>query len=95
MRDVCFISPSGICPHGAFINITGPRVYTGGEYPGSYKYGAWGRDPKPEKGKESWYWLVMLTSSNAYAHYVRLYSTLSSLIVGVSAPGNEVLKINW
>ncbi|XP_028287057.1 olfactomedin-4-like [Parambassis ranga] len=80
--------PHGICPHGAFMNITGPRVYTGGEYPGSYKYGAWGRDPKPEKGKESWYWLVMLTSSNIYAHYVRLYSTLSSLIVGVSVPGN-------
>ncbi|KAG7281554.1 hypothetical protein CRUP_007588, partial [Coryphaenoides rupestris] len=70
------------------LNVTGPRVNTAGEYPGSYKYGAWGRDPKPAVGKENWYWLVMLTSSNAYAHYVRRYSTLSSLIVGVSTPGN-------
>ncbi|CAK6969194.1 olfactomedin-4-like isoform X1 [Scomber scombrus] len=80
--------PQGICPHGRFLNITGPRIYTAGEYPGSYMYGAWGRDPKPEVGKENWYWLVMLTSSNIYANYVRLYSSLSSLIVGVSGPGN-------
>ncbi|CAK6969192.1 olfactomedin-4-like [Scomber scombrus] len=80
--------PHGICPHGRFLNITGPRIYTAGEYPGSYMYGAWGRDPKPEVGKENWYWLVMLTSSNIYANYVRLYSSLSSLIVGVSGPGN-------
>ncbi|XP_053175965.1 olfactomedin-4-like [Scomber japonicus] len=80
--------PHGICPHGRFLNITGPRIHTEGEYPGSYPYGAWGRDPKPEVGKENWYWLVMLTSSNRYANYVRLYSSLSSLIVGVSGPGN-------
>ncbi|XP_071750811.2 olfactomedin-4-like [Centroberyx gerrardi] len=79
---------SGICPHSHFLNVTGPRVYTAGEYPGSYKYGSWGRDPKPEVGKENWYWLVMLTSSNIYANYVRRYSSLSSLIVGVSVPGN-------
>lgn len=80
--------PHSKCPHGEFQNITGPRVYTAGEYPGSYAYGAWGRDPKPAVGKESWYWLVMMTSSNRYANYIRLYSSLSSLIVGVSAPGN-------
>ncbi|XP_045892279.1 olfactomedin-4-like [Micropterus dolomieu] len=80
--------PHSKCPHGEFQNITGPMVYTAGEYPGSYKYGAWGRDPKPEAGKESWYWLVMLTSSNRYANYIRLYSSLSSLIVGLSIPGN-------
>ncbi|XP_017284369.1 olfactomedin-4-like [Kryptolebias marmoratus] len=76
------------CPHGQLLNVTGPRVFTAGEYPGSYKYGAWGRDPKPEAGKESWYWLVMMTSSNIYSNYVRFYSTLSALIVGVSVPGN-------
>ncbi|XP_071389321.1 olfactomedin-4-like [Centroberyx affinis] len=80
--------PSGICPHGHFLNVTGPRVYTAGEYPGSYKYGSWGRDPKPEAGKENWYWLVMLTTSNIHANNVRRYSSLSSLIVGVSVPGN-------
>ncbi|KAM9352047.1 olfactomedin-4-like [Symphorus nematophorus] len=80
--------PRGNCPHGTFVNITGPRVYTAGEYPGSYKYGAWGRDPKPQEGKESWYWLVMLTSGNKFSNYVRFYSSLSSLIVGISVPGN-------
>ncbi|XP_058501278.1 olfactomedin-4-like [Solea solea] len=81
----------GNCPHGEFVNITGPRVNTAGEYPGSYKYGAWGRDPKPEVGKEKWYWLVMLTSGNKHSNYVRLYSSLSSLIVGVSVPGNILI----
>ncbi|KAK9517207.1 hypothetical protein VZT92_025093 [Zoarces viviparus] len=83
--------PRGNCPHGQFLNITGPRVYTAGEYPGSYKYGAWGRDPKPEAGKESWYWRVMMTSGNKFSNYVRFYSSLSSLIVGVSAPGNVLI----
>lgn len=83
--------PHGICPHGEFLNITGPRVYTAGEYPGSYMYGAWGRDPRPDAGKENWYWLVMMTSSNRYSNYVRRYSTLSSLIVGVSVPGNVLI----
>lgn len=80
--------PHGNCSHGKLMNVTGPMVNTAGEYPGSYKYGAWGRDPKPHVGKESWYWLVMMTSSNRYSNYVRRYSSLSSLIVGVSTPGN-------
>lgn len=62
-------------------------MYTAGEYPGSHAYGAWGQDPKPQAGKENWYWLVMMTSSNRYSNYVRLYSSLSALIVGVSSPG--------
>ncbi|KAM6937951.1 olfactomedin-4-like [Xenentodon cancila] len=78
----------GNCPLGQIQNITGPRVYTQGEFPGKHAYGAWGRDPKPTAGKESWYWLVMMTSSNRYANYVRLYSGLSALIIGVSTPGN-------
>lgn len=79
--------PPGSCPHGKFDNVTGPRVQTAGEYPASHKYGAWGRDPRPMAGQESWYWMVMLTSSNKYGHYVRMYTSLSSLIVGVSTPG--------
>uniref|UniRef100_A0A3B4F048 Olfactomedin-like domain-containing protein n=1 Tax=Pundamilia nyererei TaxID=303518 RepID=A0A3B4F048_9CICH len=80
--------PSGTCQRSRLLNVTGPRVYTAGEYPGSHAYGAWGRDPRPEEGKESWYWLVMMTSSNRYSNYVRFYSSLSSLIIGVSVPGN-------
>ncbi|XP_059191797.1 olfactomedin-4-like isoform X3 [Centropristis striata] len=84
--------PHGNCPHGQFYNITATRVYTQGEYPGSYPYGAWGRDPKPEVGKEDWYWMVILTSSDRYAHYVRQYTSLSSLIAGVSKPGNAQIS---
>nr|XP_057916572.1 olfactomedin-4-like isoform X2 [Doryrhamphus excisus] len=85
--------PHGLCPHGRFVNITGPEVYSAGEYPGSYKYGAWGRDPKPEAGKESWYWRVMMTSNNRYANYVRFYSSLSTLVVGVGIPDNILIHV--
>ncbi|KAJ3595860.1 hypothetical protein NHX12_002272 [Muraenolepis orangiensis] len=78
----------GACPRGQLLNVTSPRVNTAGEYPGAHKYGAWGRDSKPDAGKENWHWLVMLTASNIYANYVRRYSTLSALIVGISTPGN-------
>ncbi|XP_030587818.1 olfactomedin-4-like [Archocentrus centrarchus] len=80
--------PQGTCPRSRILNVTGPVFFTAGEYPGSYPYGAWGRDPKPEKGKESWYWVVMMTSNNRYSNYVRFYSSLSTLIIGVSVPGN-------
>ncbi|KAF3854234.1 hypothetical protein F7725_022289 [Dissostichus mawsoni] len=81
--------------HHPFVNITGPRVHTAGEFPDAYKYGAWGRDPKPEAGKESWHWLVMLTVGNKFSNYVRLYSSLSSLIVGLGQRGGvkEVEKV--
>ncbi|CAN9498691.1 unnamed protein product [Ophioblennius macclurei] len=80
--------PKGSCAHGQLVNITGPQVFTEGEYPKTYMYGAWGRDPEPEPGQESWYWLVLLTSGNKFSNYIRLYSSLSSLIVGKSTPGN-------
>ncbi|KAM9351952.1 olfactomedin-4-like [Symphorus nematophorus] len=80
--------PYGNCPHGQLVNVTGPWMDTAGEYPGSYKYGAWGRDPKPQAGRESWYWLVMLTSGDKFSNFVRFYSSLSALIVGKSVPGN-------
>ncbi|XP_054621884.1 olfactomedin-4-like [Dunckerocampus dactyliophorus] len=85
--------PHGLCPHGRFMNITGPEVFSAGEYPGSFKYGAWGRDPKPEAGKERWYWRVMLTSNNRYANYVRFYSSLSTLVVGVGMPDNVQIHV--
>nr|XP_020442912.1 olfactomedin-4-like [Monopterus albus] len=80
--------PHGGCPHGQFVNITEPDVNTLSEYGNSHKYGAWGQDPKPEAGKERWYWLVVMTSGNRYSNYVRRYSSKSSLIAGVSVPGN-------
>ncbi|KAM4553254.1 olfactomedin-4-like [Fundulus diaphanus] len=77
----------GMCERGPLRNITGPVINTQGEFSGSFAYGAWGCDPKPEAGKERWYWMVPLTS-NQYANYVRFYSSLSALIIGVSNPGN-------
>ncbi|XP_012722967.2 olfactomedin-4 [Fundulus heteroclitus] len=77
----------GTCERGPLRNITGPVINTQGEFSGSYAYGAWGRDPKPEAGKERWYWMVPLTTSQ-YGHYVRFYSSLNALIIGVSNPGN-------
>ncbi|MEQ2171432.1 hypothetical protein GOODEAATRI_010633 [Goodea atripinnis] len=79
--------PYGTCQRGPLRNVTGPGVNTQGEFSGNYAYGAWGRDPKPEVRKESWYWVVPLTSSQ-FANYVRFYSSLSALIIGVSNPGN-------
>ncbi|XP_068580105.1 olfactomedin-4-like [Cebidichthys violaceus] len=86
--------PRGNCPHGRLLNITGSRVSTAGEYPGSYKYGAWGRDSKPEAGKEKWYWVVMMTVSNRFSNYVRFYATESSLIVGTSAGNVQINPTN-
>ncbi|XP_019216389.1 olfactomedin-4 [Oreochromis niloticus] len=80
--------PQGTCPRSRLVSVTGPVFYTEGEYPGLYSYGSWGCDPKPEKGKENWYWLVMMTSNNRYSNYIRFYSSLNSLIRGVSTPGN-------
>ncbi|KAG5279918.1 hypothetical protein AALO_G00082990 [Alosa alosa] len=72
------------CPQGRPVRVEGPRTYTVTQYGTSYTYGSWGRDPRPTAGKESWYWLIPLTSSNVYANYVRQYTSLSALIAGVS-----------
>ncbi|XP_057693747.1 olfactomedin-4-like [Corythoichthys intestinalis] len=85
------IQPYGVCPHGKFVNITGPRFYSTGEAPSNYKYGGWGRDPKPASGKENWYWRVLLTVSNIYANNINFYSSLSSLTVGVKTPDNALI----
>ncbi|KPP65383.1 olfactomedin-4-like [Scleropages formosus] len=79
------IPAPGNCPYGHLLNVMGPSSYITTQYGTSYPYGAWGRDPKPALGKEDWYWLVALTSSNIYANYVRQYSSYSALILGVSA----------
>uniref|UniRef100_A0A3P9CF81 Olfactomedin-like domain-containing protein n=1 Tax=Maylandia zebra TaxID=106582 RepID=A0A3P9CF81_9CICH len=87
--------PSGTCQRSRLLNVTGPRVYTAGEYPGSYAYGAWGRDPRPEEGKESWYWLVMMTSSNRYSNYVRFYSmalTFGNVQIHSSNPTTNTIQ---
>ncbi|KAL0968251.1 hypothetical protein UPYG_G00264320 [Umbra pygmaea] len=81
----------GNCPMGRLLSVTGPNTYTTTEYGSSYPYGAWGRDPKPAAGKENWFWMVPLTSSNVFSNFVRLYSSLSAVVVGVSVPGSVVI----
>ncbi|KAJ7997790.1 hypothetical protein DPEC_G00215780 [Dallia pectoralis] len=82
----------GNCPLGRLQNVTGPNTYSATEYGGSYTYGSWGRDPKPAAGKESWFWMVPLTVSNVFSNFVRLYSSLSSVVVGVSVPGTVAIS---
>nr|XP_006641375.1 PREDICTED: olfactomedin-4-like [Lepisosteus oculatus] len=71
----------GNCPFGRLLNVTGPTSSMLTEYDSSYPYGAWGKDPKPAPGKESWYWLVVLTSSSCYGSFVRTYTSRSAQIV--------------
>ncbi|XP_051808151.1 olfactomedin-4-like [Acanthochromis polyacanthus] len=84
--------PYGTCSQGLLKNVTGPVVQTAGEYPGSYPYGSWGRDPKPEPGKERWYWMVPMTTSNRYNNYVRLYHSLYKLIGGETNIANILIS---
>ncbi|KAF7707719.1 olfactomedin-4-like [Silurus meridionalis] len=82
------------CPQGQLVNVTGPRTYALTKYGTSYPYGAWGKDPKPAPGKEDMYWLVALTSSSVYANYVRHYSSLSTMLVGVGAVDTIIASSN-
>ncbi|KAG7329520.1 hypothetical protein KOW79_007694 [Hemibagrus wyckioides] len=82
------------CPQGQLVNMNGPRTYSLTQYGTSYYYGAWGKDPKPAPGKEDMYWLVALTSSNAFANYVRHYSSLSTILVGVGPVDTTIASSN-
>lgn len=82
------------CSHGRLVNVEGPRTNTATQYGTSYPYGAWGRDPRPAGGKENWYWLVALTSSNVYANFIRQYNSLSALIAGVGPIDSTISSSN-
>ncbi|TTS49338.1 Olfactomedin-4 [Bagarius yarrelli] len=82
------------CPQGQLVDVKGPKTYALTQYGTSYAYGAWGKDPKPAPGKENTYWLVALTSSNAFANYVRHYSSLSTILVGVGPVDTVIASSN-
>ncbi|KAI5105547.1 olfactomedin-4-like [Silurus meridionalis] len=82
------------CPQGELVNITGPRTYGQTQYGTSYSFGAWGKDPKPIPGEEGRYWLVALTSSDVYANYVRHYSSLSTILLGVDPVDTPIASSN-
>ncbi|XP_043083926.1 LOW QUALITY PROTEIN: olfactomedin-4-like [Puntigrus tetrazona] len=76
------VSP-GRCGLGQMVSVAGPRTSSLTAYSTSYSYGAWGRDVKPARGDENKYWLVVLSNSNVYGHFVRQYGTLSTLLLGI------------
>ncbi|KAI4895826.1 hypothetical protein NFI96_026612, partial [Prochilodus magdalenae] len=84
----------GHCPHGQLVNVSGPRTYALNQYGTSYPYGAWGKDPNPAPGKENMHWLVVLTSSNVFANYVRQYSSLSAIVAGQQTLDKEISSSN-
>ncbi|KAK2867068.1 hypothetical protein Q8A67_025185 [Cirrhinus molitorella] len=71
----------GHCGLGHVVNVSVPKTYSLTEYGTSYTYGAWGRDANPAPGNENKYWLVVLTSSNAYGNFIRQYSSLSAIML--------------
>ncbi|XP_043083297.1 olfactomedin-4 [Puntigrus tetrazona] len=73
----------GRCGLGQMVSVAGPRTSSLTAYSTSYSYGAWGRDVKPARGDENKYWLVVLSNSNVYGHFVRQYGTLSTLLLGI------------
>ncbi|XP_016114880.1 olfactomedin-4-like [Sinocyclocheilus grahami] len=87
------VSP-GRCGLGQMVNVAGPRTSSLTPYGTSYPYGAWGRDVKPARGDENKYWLVGLTTSNVFGHYVRQYSTLSTLLLGIGPKDTYISSSN-
>ncbi|KAK3535357.1 hypothetical protein QTP70_010018 [Hemibagrus guttatus] len=94
LSEVSHVDLNERCPQGQLVNVNGPRTYSLTQYGTSYSYGAWGKDPKPASGKEGMYWLVALTSSNAFANYVRHYSSLSTILVGVGPVDSVIASSN-
>ncbi|RXN21917.1 olfactomedin-4-like protein [Labeo rohita] len=87
------VSPGG-CGLGQLVNVAGPRTYSITPYGTSYPYGAWGRDVKPASGDENKYWLVVLTKSSVYGHYVRQYGTMSTLLLGIGPKDTYISSSN-
>ncbi|KAK3536105.1 hypothetical protein QTP70_029258 [Hemibagrus guttatus] len=82
------------CPQGQLVDVIGPRTYGLTQYGTSYSYGAWGKNTKSAPGKEGMYWLVALTRSNAYANFVRHYSSLSTILGGVGPVDSPISSSN-
>ncbi|KAK7117419.1 hypothetical protein R3I94_022858 [Phoxinus phoxinus] len=86
--------PPARCGLGRAVSVAGPRTYSLTVYGTSYTFGAWGRDAKPAPGDENKYWLVVLSSSNVYGHFVRQYGTLSTLLLGIGPTDTYISSSN-
>ncbi|XP_051739439.1 olfactomedin-4-like [Ctenopharyngodon idella] len=87
------LSP-GRCGLGRIVSVVGPRTYSLTVYGTSYSYGAWGRDANPAPGDENKYWLVVLSSSNAYGHFVRQYNSMGTFILGIESKDTYISSSN-
>ncbi len=76
------------------VNVSGPKTYSLTEYGTSYSFGAWGRDANPAPGDENKYWLVVLSSSNAYGNFIRQYNSLSTIILGIGSKDTYISSSN-
>ncbi|XP_016296528.1 olfactomedin-4-like [Sinocyclocheilus anshuiensis] len=87
------LSP-GHCGLSRMVNVSGPKTYSLTVYGTSYPYGAWGRDANPAPGDENKYWLVVLSSSNAYGNFIRQYNSLSTTILGIGPKDTYISSSN-
>ncbi|KAF4094973.1 olfactomedin-4-like isoform X1 [Onychostoma macrolepis] len=87
------LSP-GHCGLGRMVNVSGPKTYSLTVYGTSYSFGAWGRDANPALGDENKYWLVVLSSSNAYGNFIRQYNSLSTTILGIGPTDTYISSSN-
>ncbi|XP_051975253.1 olfactomedin-4-like [Xyrauchen texanus] len=87
------LSP-GHCGLGQMVNVSGPKTYSLTVYGTSYSFGAWGRDANPSPEDEKKYWLVVLSSSNAFGHFVRQYNSMSTLLLGIGPIDSYISSSN-
>ncbi|XDV53136.1 hypothetical protein PO909_021718 [Leuciscus waleckii] len=87
------LSP-GHCGLGRMVNVSGPRTYSLTVYGTSYTFGAWGRDAKPAPGDENKYWLVVLSSSNVHGNFIRQYSSMSTITLGIGPTDTYISSSN-
>ncbi|KAK7117417.1 hypothetical protein R3I94_022856 [Phoxinus phoxinus] len=86
--------PPGLCGLGRMVNVSGPMTYSLTVYGTSYTFGAWGRDAKPAPGDENKYWLVVLSSGNVHGNFIRQYSSMSTLILGIGPTDTYISSSN-
>jgi len=76
------------------VNVSGPKTYSLTVYGTSYTFGAWGRDAQPAPGDENKYWLVVLSSGNVHGNFIRQYSSMSTIILGIGPKDTYISSSN-
>ncbi|KAG1938261.1 olfactomedin-4-like [Pimephales promelas] len=86
--------PPDYCGLGSMVNVSGPKTYSLTVYGTSYTFGAWGRDAQPAPGDENKYWLVVLSSGNVHGNFIRQYSSMSTIILGIGPKDTYISSSN-